>query len=148
MDAPHSIMVATDLSKPSEEVVRYAVRLACALQARCIIAHAYHAPFLSLKPSAAVMADDILLQVELEARSQLEALRIDCGALLPTVEWRLVRGDARDAILQLAAAEHVDLLVVGSRGRGGAAQLLLGSVASYVVRHASCPVMVVPALVR
>jgi len=38
-----------------------------------------------------------------------------------------------------------DLLVIGARGRGVLAALLLGSVASYCVRHAPCPVLVVPA---
>lgn len=43
------------------------------------------------------------------------------------------------------ASSDADLLVVGSRGGGGFSRLLLGSVSSEVVRHAACPVVVIPA---
>jgi nucleotide-binding universal stress UspA family protein len=52
-------------------------------------------------------------------------------------------GDPRDALLRLAADERVDLMVVGSHGRTGLAKLLLGSVSSHAVTHASCNVLVV-----
>lgn len=60
-----------------------------------------------------------------------------------TTEARLARGDPRSALLDAAQAEHVDLIVVGSHGRTGIKKLLLGSVASHVVTHAPCNVLVV-----
>lgn len=60
-----------------------------------------------------------------------------------TIEKKVLEGDPRVALVDLARAEHADLLVVGSHGRTGLARLVLGSVAGYVVSHAPCDVLVV-----
>jgi nucleotide-binding universal stress UspA family protein len=62
------------------------------------------------------------------------------------IEYRtaVVEGDARSALLEIAADRHADLLVVGSRGRGPVAKLLLGSVASSLAQHGTLPVTIVP----
>lgn len=57
------------------------------------------------------------------------------------VDGELVQNDPRTALLSAVGSD--DLLVVGTRGRGGVAGLLLGSVATHCIRHAACPVLVV-----
>lgn len=57
------------------------------------------------------------------------------------IERQIVEGGATEVLLGVAA--RGDLLVVGSRGRGGFASLLLGSIRLQCVQHASCPVVVV-----
>lgn len=52
-------------------------------------------------------------------------------------------GDPRSAITDAATRERADLVIVGSHGRSGIKKLLLGSVASHVVSHAPCSVLVV-----
>lgn len=63
-----------------------------------------------------------------------------------TVEPIVVEGPAAGALIE--TAREADLLVVGSRGRGGFTGLLLGSTSHQVVGHASCPVVVVPTPAR
>ncbi|KDN84485.1 universal stress protein [Kitasatospora cheerisanensis] len=55
----------------------------------------------------------------------------------------VVLGNVVDVLLQAADGRHT--LVIGTRGNGGFARLLLGSVSTAAVHHASCPVLVVPA---
>jgi nucleotide-binding universal stress UspA family protein len=58
-----------------------------------------------------------------------------------SVRTHVVHGNPADVLLR--AAEGAEALVVGSRGRGGFARALLGSVSRHVSQHASCPVVIV-----
>jgi nucleotide-binding universal stress UspA family protein len=64
------------------------------------------------------------------------------GRRLPGVSTHLSLGGAADQIVDIAADLDVDLVIVGTHARRGAARLLLGSVAEQVVRRAGCPVLV------
>jgi len=59
----------------------------------------------------------------------------------PEITVSIGTGDAAEELLK--ASQDADMLVVGSRGGGGFARLLMGSVSSQVVHHASCPVVVI-----
>jgi nucleotide-binding universal stress UspA family protein len=72
-----------------------------------------------------------------QLQSQTEQLAATLSA-----EPRVFRGEAGKALVE--HSEPLDLLVLGSRGYGPVKSVLLGSVSSYVMRHAGCPVLVVP----
>jgi nucleotide-binding universal stress UspA family protein len=55
----------------------------------------------------------------------------------------VLEGSAAEAILSVAKTRRNDLIVIGSRGRGQLAALLLGSQSNKVIQHADCPVLVV-----
>jgi len=83
-----------------------------------------------------------LVEYEREAqlRTELFVAELLADARCP-VEVHVVHAPPQLALIQ--ASERADLLVIGHRGRGGFAGLLLGSVAEQCVRQAHCPVMVV-----
>jgi len=73
--------------------------------------------------------------------AQAAAKTLLSGGLKATA--KLLSGDPRRALLDEARREKIDLIVVGSHGRSGVAKLVLGSVASHIVTHAPCSVLVV-----
>jgi nucleotide-binding universal stress UspA family protein len=78
--------------------------------------------------------------------SEAEHELADTSAALPNVPVEKVVevGDAAPAICRVAERLGVDVIVVGSHGRTGLARIFLGSVSEHVVRHAPCPVLVIP----
>jgi len=60
----------------------------------------------------------------------------------PSVTVRAMNGFAAEELIR--ASRDADLMVLGSRGAGGFARLMMGSVSNQVVHHAHCPVVVVP----
>jgi nucleotide-binding universal stress UspA family protein len=78
-----------------------------------------------------------------DARTQLaERLKLlDPARFQPTAE--VYTGPTPAAICDFARTQNIDLIVMGTHGRGGMAHLLLGSVAERVVRTAPCPVLTV-----
>ena len=80
-----------------------------------------------------------------EAQAEATATVKEWIGAVELPDWlhvKALEGPAATALI--ASGEGADLLVAGSRGRGGFSALLLGSVSSACVHHAPCPVVVVP----
>ena len=83
--------------------------------------------------------------VRRQAEDLLDGLLGELGETVEGIELRrTVVEDRHPAECLVELSEDADLVVVGSRGRGGFSSLLLGSVSHAVVLHAGCPVVVVP----
>ena len=137
------IVVGIDGSDPSRRALRWAVAEARLRGAVVVAVHAWSIPYVGGYPYAAPdLHPDELARA---ARQELDAVvdAADTSGLAAPVERLAVEGAAARALLDVAKDAH--LLVVGSRGRGGFAGLLLGSTSQQVCHHATCPVVVVPA---
>jgi len=144
-----TIVVGVDGSPGSLAALRFAAAEAGLRGARLRVVHAWTVPLAVALPEPAVLGQPIIPEPEFEEvraalLSQGEKLLDEALAGLdaPEIERVLAEGTAAHALVQ--AAEGADLLVVGSRGRGGFKGLLLGSVSQQCAHHAPCPVAIVP----
>jgi nucleotide-binding universal stress UspA family protein len=98
-------------------------------------------------PESYMVMSDQLETLHREQRaasgSYVKTVERDLAASGLKAEGRVADGDPRDLLLEAAREGHADLIVVGSHGRTGMAKLFMGSVASHVVTHAPCSVLVV-----
>lgn len=143
-----SIVVGVDGSAHADHALRYAVEEAVAHGAALTVVFAHvHPRTLALGdhpgPSSWAWLDEEGLhraaQHELDAA--IERARVPSGVEVTPL---LVEASPVRALLATVDEVGADLLVIGSRGRGGFRGLLLGSTSQQVAAHASCPVVVVP----
>ena len=131
------VVVGVDGSESSKEALRWAVRMAAVEGARIRALAAWEYPQAYNSPVDVNWRPDVDAQTVLD-----DTLREVFGDERPAgLEAEVVHGPARTVLLD--ASVGATLLVVGSRGHGGFAALLLGSVSSACAEHAHCPVLVV-----
>lgn len=99
----------------------------------------FGAPEFAVVPHDADEAEEMLLS---ELQEMLQAAAAPLRTPDRRIDTRVIRGRPASAILEEARAVLPDLLVVGSRGHGPLATVLMGSVSAEVVDHAPCPVLV------
>lgn len=134
------IVVGVDGSTGGREALRFAMAEARLRGAELQAVSAWRYPY-SYGESLVIVSDDDLKAAA--ERGLIEAIAAAGEQVGVQVEPVVRQGRAASVLLESAA--DADMLVVGSRGRGGFAGLLLGSVSQKCVQHAPCPVVVVPA---
>ena len=136
------IVVGIDGSEGSRAALLWAVDEALARHATLDALLTWHLPYVGGYPYSGPSFDPGAL--EDDARTTLQGLvaSTDNAGLVAPVNEVVLLGDAAAALVD--ASSGADLLVVGARGLGGFAGLLLGSVSHHVANHATCPVVVIP----
>ncbi|RMF59560.1 MAG: universal stress protein [Calditrichaeota bacterium] len=144
MWSPHKILVPTDFSRDANRALYYAEFLSAPYESEIILLHVIslfeHDP--NNPEHTFPNAEEVYQTLEAAAASQLERLHHDHRHL--RLRKETVRGiSPAEEILNFAAREGVDLIVMGTHGRSGLSHFLLGSVAEKVIRHMQCPVITI-----
>jgi hypothetical protein len=134
------IVVGTDGSEAALDALRWAYDEARLAHAELVVVHSWEYPYTDGTGTV-----DLRKKMRHDAASQLDAdtarLATRAAADGVVVVTRLLEKLAAQALVEEGA--DADLIVVGSRGRGGLSSLLLGSVSRAVVQHSPCPVAVI-----
>jgi len=129
------LLVATDFGPAANAALTYGQALARTFDAELHLLHVMENSFLRASPADPHAHKAAVLRT---LHEQLTAGdRPKTHVLVETSD------NPADAITQYAEAVNIDLIVIGTNGRSGVAQLLVGSVAERVVRTARCPVLTV-----
>jgi nucleotide-binding universal stress UspA family protein len=137
------VVVGVDGSAVSEAAIEFAFQAAAVRGHGLAVVHAWAQPDPFVDEAYAVLSESATRQTE--ARLAVSESLAGWRDSYPDVEVTEVIADGHpvDALLEEASRVNAALLAVGSRGRGGFAGLLLGSVSRGVLHHATCPVAVV-----
>ena len=148
MDRIKKILAPTDFSDLSRVGLRFALDMARELNAEVIVQHVIpvgedwfseHREFSPVR--------DLLLEKEQLLDKFLRDNFADCINLLE-VRQKVEVGVPQANIIDMAAREGVDMIIMSTHGRTGLSHVLLGSVTEKVVGRALCPVLVIPSIDR
>ena len=139
----NSVLVATDFGDTSQTALTYGRNLARAFGAKLHVLHVTE-PLLVGAAEFYPQGLDDREDVEEASKKRLEALlTADDRRMLHAKPVVRVSASVAEAIVEYAREAHVDVVVVGTHGRGPVSHFFLGSVAEKVVRTAPCPVLTV-----
>lgn len=147
------ILCPTDFSDPSYKAVRVAQEWASHFDAELILVHVitpvptYTAPGFTGAEEAMSRQGiaDYMAEVEAGAKNLLDALLANVVPDTVTSRSVILHGNPADKIVDYAEEGSVDIIITATHGRTGFRRLIFGSVAERVLRHARCPVLIIPA---
>jgi len=146
MIAIKHILVATDFSEAADTALGYGRELATRFGATLHVLHVAENVYFTAfgAETYASLAPDLQRDIEDAAQRRLHEAVVDSdGSGAATVPAVVTSGSPASAILDYARDHEIELIIMGTHGRGVVPHLLMGSVAERVVRLAPCPVLTV-----
>jgi nucleotide-binding universal stress UspA family protein len=138
-----NILVAVDGSKHSDAAFDVAMDISQKYGSQVFVIHVFQGGTGSGTLVSPGFEDDMRAAGQQILDSYEAKVKEGRHSLQKNVRMLLEMGDAAQKIMETASKIKCDLVLIGSRGRGGFKELLLGSVSHKVTNHASCPVLVV-----
>ena len=134
------ILIALDDSAIAAHAAEVGLELAVSLKAQAALVYVVD-PAPALQTDSGISAAEWAATLKREGQAFLATTAQRNGQ--PSA-WQFLReGKPADQILATAREWEADVIVIGTHGRSGVSRLLLGSTAESVVRHATCPVLVI-----
>jgi nucleotide-binding universal stress UspA family protein len=138
---PGSVLVATDFSPVSEKALQHALMIASQYRSKLYLMNVVKDIDFVANGSGLVVSTSELAWKRLE---DLQQKLISSGAVFGLDHEVIVsEGEVWEEIERIVREKQIDLIVVGTHGRGGVAKLVRGSVAEQIFRRAVCPVLTV-----
>jgi len=146
---PKHILIPVDYGELSSRALGIGLELARAFDARVDVLYVWSAPYAQSAISGVETQQEghnLFQLVRAQSAKAMEEFLAPHEAARKDLEvnWFVESGIPQADVVDHALEKGCDLIVMGSHGRKTLSRWLLGSVAEYVVRHAPCPVMVVP----
>lgn len=139
------IVVGVDRSAHAVDALRFALDEARFRGAELTVVEVWQEPYLTedVGPDAAASLDEPAHRRAEQLLQDQLAKALDGGPTPEGVRALVRAGNPTEVLIELG--HDADLLVVGARGHGGFRHLITGSVATQLINHAPCPVVIVPA---
>jgi len=133
------ILIGYDGSAPSDKATESALALAQSLDSKVLLFAVARPP----EPATMVEVDAMLDDAREHFEAQFKKIVLRAKDLNVEIQTDIAVGHPVEQIVHRAEADHVDLIVLGRRGKSRFEKMLVGSTAEKVLRYAPCPVMVV-----
>ena len=136
------ILVPTDFSESAHHALRYALTLASELQAELLLVHVVETLAVGYASDLfPVPMAEVFQELSGYAKGEIAKLASEASAKGVRVREIVLQGKPSAEIVRAARDEEVDMIVLGTHGKGVLDKALFGSTTERVVRRAPCPVL-------